>query len=187
MSKQQENGLGWHPVYISETAHAVRYVLAEDAMDAGDKFREIYGAGGAFREGIDKELQFTDSVTRDFDPDWPCGDAPDPETGWDAATDEGGEAALRMWRHESSKLVEEMRYGKIVAKRWGYETPDGFQGLSIGYYDGDGSFVTVACVEEDRMNGGSESQIKVHVWDNDEDDEPCKTVDWMGPVPGEKA
>lgn len=35
MSKQQEEGLRWHPVYVSETAHAVRYVLAEDAMDAG--------------------------------------------------------------------------------------------------------------------------------------------------------
>lgn len=117
MSKQQEEGLRWHPVYVSETAHAVRYVLAEDAMDAGDRFRELYDAGGAFSQGLDKELQFTDSVTRDIDPDWPCGDAPDPETGWDAATEQGGQAALAMWRSDASECVEEMRYGKIVAKR----------------------------------------------------------------------
>lgn len=187
MSRQQEEGLRWHPVYVSETAHAVRYVLAEDAMDAGDRFRELYDAGGAFSQGLDKELKFTDSVIRDIDPDWPCGDAPDPETGWDAVTEQGGQAALAMWRSDASECVEEMRYGKIVAKRWGSEAPNGYQGLSIGLYDGDGEFVTVAIVEVDRMNDGVEEQVKIHVWNDDVDDEPCETVDWMGPVPGNEA
>ena len=188
MEEEQENGcLKWHPVYVSETAHAVRYVLAEDAMDAGDRFWDLYDAGGAFRQGLDEELQFTGSATRDIDPGWPCGDAPDPETGWDAATEQGGQAALAMWRSRSSEHVEEMRYGKIVAKRRGCEAPNGRQGLSIGFYGEDGRFVTVACVEEDRACDGPRNGIKVHVWGNDADDEPCETVDWMGPVPGNEA
>ena len=92
-----------------------------------------------------------------------------------------------MWRSESSERVEEMRCGKIVAKRWGCEATDGHQGLSIGFYGEDGRFVTVACVEEDRACDGPRSGIKVHVWDDDADDEPCETVDWMGPVPGNEA
>ena len=89
-----------------------------------------------------------------------------------------------MWRSDSSGLVEEMRYGKIVAKRWGHEAPNGHQGLSIGFYDGDGEFVAVAIVEVDRMNDGAEEQVKIHVCSDDVDDEPCETVDWMGPMPG---
>ena len=187
MSKQQEEGLRWHPVYVSETAHAVRYVLAEDAMDAGDRFRELYDADGAFRQGLDKELQFTASVCREIDPDWPCGDAPDPEAGWDAATEQGGQAALAMWRSDASECVEEMRYGKIVAKRWGSEAPNGHQGLSIGFYDGDGEFVEVAIVEVDHTNDEAEEQVKVHVWNDDVGSDPDVRVVWVGTMPGNEA
>lgn len=187
MSKQQEEGLRWHPVYVSKTAHAVRYVLAEDAMDAGDRFRELYDAGGAFSQGLDKELQFTDSVTRDIDPDWPCGDAPDPETGWDAATEQGGQAALAMWRSDASECVEEMRYGKIVAKRWGYEAPNGYQGLLIGFYNGESEFVEVAIVEVDRTNDEAEEQVKIHVWNDDVGSDPDVRVIWVGTMPGNEA
>lgn len=38
MEEERKDGLEWYPIYVSETATAVRYVLAEDAADAEGKF-----------------------------------------------------------------------------------------------------------------------------------------------------
>lgn len=62
MEEKREDGLEWYPIYVSETASAVRYVLAEDPADAEDRFWDAYGEDGAFRDAVDTELQFTCSA-----------------------------------------------------------------------------------------------------------------------------
>lgn len=97
MEEEREDGLEWHPVYVSETASAVRYVLAEDPADAEDRFWDAYGEDGAFRDAVDTELQFTCSV--------------------ELSAEAAGEVALGVWRDIASRCVSEMRLGDIAGRR----------------------------------------------------------------------
>ena len=113
MEEEREDGLEWYPVYVSETATAIRYVLAEDPADAEDRFWDAYGEDGAFRDAVDAELQFTCSAEVCAEAGPPREGRPDPDTGWDAVSEAAGEVALAVWRDIASRCVSEMRLGDI--------------------------------------------------------------------------
>lgn len=97
MEEERKDGLEWYPIYVSETATAVRHVLVEDAADAEGKFWNAYGEDGAFRDAVDMELQFTCSTER--------------------AAEAADAVALGIWRDIASRCASEMRLGDIVGRR----------------------------------------------------------------------
>lgn len=117
MEEERKDGLEWYPIYVSETATAVRYVLAEDAADAEGKFWDAYGEDGAFRDAVDMELQFTCSIERAAEAGRPCDGRPDPETGWDAVSEQAGDVACGIWRDIAAGCVSEMRLGDTAGRR----------------------------------------------------------------------
>lgn len=117
MEEEREDGLEWHPIYVSETATAVRYVLAEDPADAEDRLWDAYGEDGAFRDAVDAELQFTCSVELSAAAGPPREGLPDPDTGWDAVSEAAGEVALGIWRDIASRCFSEMRLDDIAGRR----------------------------------------------------------------------
>lgn len=173
----------WVAVYISLTSFAKRYVKVEDERDAEEAFSSLYHAGGDFKKAVDTELLATDSFAVEWDAEEDPFCNPNPN---EAISEEAGTRSLAEWRRKASMAAEEMRFGDIVARRWGSGDVD-YQGLKIGFYDADGGFTTVAIVEVDRMNDRAEEQVKIHVWSDDVDDDPTVQVDWVGAMPGEPA
>lgn len=78
-----------------------------------------------------------------------------------------------------SEKVTEMRFGNIVARRWGSDDRSGkdYGGLEIGFYGEDGAFQAVALVEE------YEGEVRTVAWEDDADGDPAAKTVWKGPKP----
>lgn len=78
-----------------------------------------------------------------------------------------------------SEKVTEMRFGNIVARRWGSDDRSGkdYGGLEIGFYGEDGAFQAVALVEE------YEGEARTVAWEDDADGDPAAKTAWKGPKP----
>lgn len=109
MEEERKDGLEWYPIYVSETATSVRYVLAEDAADAEGKFWDAYGEDGAFRDAVDMEPQFTCSIER--------------------ADETAGAVALGIWRDIASRCASEMRLPAISSA--GVRGPHSHSGITV--------------------------------------------------------
>lgn len=78
-----------------------------------------------------------------------------------------------------SEKVTEMRFGNIVARRWGSNdrSGKGYGGLEIGFYGEGGDFQAVALVEE------YEGEVRTVAWEDDADEDPSAKTVWKGPRP----
>lgn len=176
-----------YEVHADRIQTAVRYVEAEDDQEAEELFWDEMAKGGDFFRSVEAELALMDGT--EIDVECAC-EAPN---GFEEAreeramvSEEDGAANLAMWKRIASVDVPEMRFGSIVARRWGSDK-DGYQGLTVGYYAENGNFVEVAIVEVDRTDGAAEGKLKVHVWSNDTDSDPDTIVRWVGPMPRKEA
>ena len=175
-----------YEIHADRIQTAVRYVEAEDDFDAMKLFEDEMAKGGAFFRSVEAELTLMDGT--EIDVDCACeasATADEAREAHQMVSEEDGEASLAMWTRLAATVVTEMRWGEIVARRWGSDE-DGYQGLVVGYRAEGGAFVEVAIVEVDRTDG-SEGKLKVHAWSNDVDDDPDTVVRWVGPVPGKEA
>lgn len=175
-----------YEVHADRIQTAVRYVEACDEGEAEELFLDEMAKGGDFFQSVEAELALMDGTV--IDVDCACetsltADEAREERGM--VSEEDGKANLAMWTRLASEAVSEMRWGEIVARRWGSDK-DGYQGLVVGYYAEGGRFIEAAIVEIDRTDG-TEGRLKIHAWANDADSDPDAVIRWDGPVPGKEA
>lgn len=176
-----------YEIHADRIQTAVRFVEAGDAYEAEELFFDEMAKGGDFFRSVEAELTFMDGT--DIDVDCACETsltADEAREDHGMVSEEDGKANLDMWTRFASTSVAEMRWGEIVARRWGSDK-DGYQGLVVGYYAEHGKFVEAAIVEVDRTDGAPEGKLKVHAWSNDTDSDPDTVVCWAGPMPREEA
>ncbi len=184
-----------HAIEITQTKKILRYVEADSPQDAEDRFWDAMTRDGDFALGLRADLAAEIPEALDIDA---CECNVSERDAGDRMIDEisGADALRRADRHMAGD-VREMRWGSIVARRFGRPAPHAEQGLYIGRYDEDGEFIPFTVVEEDRMSIEEEivsdpygqaafptryrfeSQLKVMAWDHGEAFDSDPAVDMV--------